>query len=129
VLSLPGNPLSVLATYLLFAKPILSFLTGKQPDPAFCFDVQLAEAIEKTHERLEFARGVIERDAAGQWQAWPQAQQGSHRLSSLLGGEFKHKLRPGSGSQVVLIELAEGARHYEARERVRCYPLAMWINQ
>src|SRR3546814_1236514 len=57
-LCLPGNPVSVLATYLALARPLLDQLQGRAaPRPQW--HARLAAPWNKVHERLEFLRGQL----------------------------------------------------------------------
>ena len=77
-LGLPGNPVSVLATFLTLGRSLLDGLQGRAERPRRF--ARLHSAIEKSHPRREFVRGTLDCDEGGtQWVA-PNAATGSHRL-------------------------------------------------
>ena len=77
-LGLPGNPVSVLATWLALGRVLVDGLQGRAPRPHRY--ARLSTPVEKTHARREFARGRLHCDATGvQWVA-PSDATGSHRL-------------------------------------------------
>ena len=62
---LPGNPVSVLATFLLLVRPAMLVMMGCKPAPLKEMVLPFkGEPILKTHGRAEFARGVIAYDGA-----------------------------------------------------------------
>jgi len=104
VLGLPGNPVSVLATFTAFAQPLLEALQGRSEPPQRWF-AALATPWDKRHERLELLRGRLHCDATGQLRVAPHPADASHRLR-------------GAADSDVLLVLGEGARRYEAGEVV-----------
>lgn len=77
-LGLPGNPVSVLATWLTLGRVLVDGMQGRAPRPRRF--ARLREAMEKQHPRREFVRGTLECDDTGmQWIA-ANAATGSHRL-------------------------------------------------
>lgn len=78
-LGLPGNPVSVLATWLTLGRRLLDGLQGRaEPRPRW--RARLASPLEKPHARMEFLRGWLEADAEGGLRVAPHAATGSHRL-------------------------------------------------
>lgn len=78
-LGLPGNPVSVLATYLTLGRALIDGLQGRvAPRPTWT--ARLAAPVEKAHSRREFlrARRVIADD--GGLGVEPNPANGSHRL-------------------------------------------------
>ncbi|TDK23341.1 molybdopterin molybdotransferase MoeA [Luteimonas aestuarii] len=96
-LCLPGNPVSVLATYHAFARPLLDGLQGRAPRSSW--RARLASPWDKRHERLEFLRGRLSPGDDGTLQVEPNPADGSHRMRAAADSD-------------VLIVLEEGARHY-----------------
>lgn len=81
VLGLPGNPVSVLATFLTLGRALLDALQGRnEPRPAW--HARLAEPLVKRHPRMEFQRGRLEASADGVLRVHPDPATGSHRLLS-----------------------------------------------
>jgi molybdopterin molybdotransferase len=78
-LGLPGNPVSVLATFLTLARPLLDTLQGRAQARGK-LRARLTADVAKSHERLEFLRGVLACDDTGQLQVTPNPADGSHRL-------------------------------------------------
>ena len=77
-LGLPGNPVSVLATWLTLGRVLVDGLQGRAPR-ARQF-ARLETAIDKTHARREFIRGSLHAGEDGVLQVRPHAATGSHRL-------------------------------------------------
>lgn len=80
---LPGNPVSVMVTFLLFARPAIMKLCGETsmalPEyPAIC-----DAPIYKSPGRKEYQRGICHLDEQGQWRVSTTGGQGSHILSSM----------------------------------------------
>ncbi len=95
-LCLPGNPVSVLATYLALARPLLDRLQGRvHARPRW--RARLASPWRKTHERLEFLRGRLRQDTEGGLEVEPNPADGSHRMRAAAGSD-------------ALVGLEEGAR-------------------
>src|SRR3546814_14409584 len=95
----PGNPVSVLATYLALARPLLDQLQGRAPRPQW--HARLAAPWNKVHERLAFLRGQLRSRADGGLAVEPNPADGSHRLRAAAASD-------------ALIVLGEGPRHYPA---------------
>lgn len=78
-LGLPGNPVSVMATYLAFGRALIDGLQGRtESRPSY--RARLVGGIEKTHPRREFIRATLYSDDAGVLHADPNPATGSHRL-------------------------------------------------
>jgi len=82
VLALPGNPVSVFATFLGFGRTLIDALQGRtEPRPAE--RAQLVAPIEKSHARREFQRATVFCDEHGVLRADPNPAVGSHRLRAV----------------------------------------------
>jgi molybdopterin molybdotransferase len=81
VFGLPGNPVSAMVTFLLFARPALRALQGGDPQVPRTRAV-LAQAVRRHAGRDECVRVRL---ADGR--ATPTGAQGSHRLTSMLGAD------------------------------------------
>ena len=100
VFGLPGNPVSALVTFGLFALPALRAL--QDADPALdSFPAKLAEPVAQEAHREQAVRVRLERER-GELRATPTGPQGSHILSSLLGAGGLALIPAGAG------ELAAG---------------------
>jgi len=95
-LGLPGNPVSVLATYLALARVLVDGMQGRAPRTRRF--ARLRAAIDKQHARREFVRGVLECDDTGtQWIA-ANAATGSHRLRAAADADALLVLAEGPQS-------------------------------
>src|SRR3546814_17906488 len=73
-----GTPVSVRASYLALAPPLLDQLQGRAPRPQW--HARLAAPWNKVHERLEFLRGQLRSRADGGLDVAPHPADGSPRL-------------------------------------------------
>ena len=81
---LPGNPVSVMVTFYQFVRDALLKLSGRDPLPPLpTFKVPCTSALKKAPGRTEFQRGVLTRDAAGNWSVHVTGEQGSGILRSM----------------------------------------------
>jgi molybdopterin molybdotransferase len=79
VLALPGNPVSVLATFLTLGRQLLRGLQGDQ-SPLPKFSARLSMPIVKNHDRREFQRGRLDYGGDGVLRVAPHPATASHRL-------------------------------------------------
>ena len=82
VIGLPGNPVSALVTFELFARPLLRAMLGLGGDGRLHLPARLTERVPKDPERRAFLRVVVRRAADG-WEASPAGGQGSAQLRPL----------------------------------------------
>jgi len=80
---LPGNPVSVMATFYQFVLPAIHKMNGLNERPPLLIQVSAGETFEKAPGRTEFQRGVLYRDDRGEWAVRSTGLQGSHVLSSM----------------------------------------------
>jgi molybdopterin molybdotransferase len=80
---LPGNPVSVMATFYQFVLPAIRKLSGQLPREPLVLQVRAAEPFTKSPGRTEFQRGILQRDNDGQWVVSSTGRQGSHVMSSM----------------------------------------------
>ncbi|KPN20396.1 molybdopterin biosynthesis protein [Xanthomonas sp. Mitacek01] len=106
-LCLPGNPVSVLATWLALGRRLVDGLQGRQPRPLR--RARLASDWGKKHERLEFLRGRWWIDETGISWVEPNPADGSHRMKAAADSD-------------ALIVLAAGPRDYAAGTPVDVLP-------
>jgi molybdopterin molybdotransferase len=86
VFGLPGNPVSAMVTFHLFARPALRALTGLDPY-AGRTQATLGTAHRKKPGKAHYLRCRLERTDAG-WRAHlTRDAQGSHVLTSVLGAD------------------------------------------
>jgi molybdopterin molybdotransferase len=107
-LCLPGNPVSVLATYLALGRPLLDGMQGRAAARPR-WRARLASPWHKAHERLEFLRGRLLSRDEGSLEVEPDPADGSHRMQAAADSD-------------ALIVLAEGAREYPAGTVVEVLP-------
>ena len=95
-LGLPGNPVSVLATFLTLGRVLIDGVQGRaERSRRFA---RLAAAIEKSHPRREFVRGTLESDETGALRVMPNAATGSHRLRAAAEADALLVLPEGAQS-------------------------------
>ena len=58
-LALPGNPVSVMATFYCFVQPAITRLSGGQYTPPLRLAAQCADNLKKRAGRLELQRGIL----------------------------------------------------------------------
>ena len=85
VFGLPGNPVSAMVTFLLFARPSIRAMLGAA-DARQRATAVLAGPYEKRPGRAHAIRVRLELAAEG-WRATPTKDQGSHVLTSMLGAD------------------------------------------
>jgi molybdopterin molybdotransferase len=85
VFGLPGNPVSVMATFLLLVRPALLAMSGGEPT-ARRVTARLGGDYEKPTDRAHAARCRLELDERG-WIATPLPRQGSHILTSMVAAD------------------------------------------
>ncbi len=103
--NLPGNPVSVLVTFLLFVQPAINVQLGRpEPLPTFSRGI-LASAVRRNERRHEFVRARSRRE-------------GDDVVLEPLGGQESHMIvRAGGADSLVSIE--PGAGEVDAGEGVR----------
>lgn len=104
LLGLPGNPVSVLATWLALGRPLVDGLQGRT-EPRLRLKARLAQPWHKRHERLEFLRGRLQAGDDGVLRVEPNPADGSHRLR-------------GAADSDALIVMPEGEREFVPGETV-----------
>ena len=102
VFGLPGNPVSAMVTFHLFARPAIRALQGAPPGAERATAV-LDEPVRLNPRREQALRVRLEADGDG-WHAVTTGNQGSHVLTSMLGARALALLPSGEG------ELAAGDR-------------------
>jgi molybdopterin molybdotransferase len=109
VFNLPGNPVSVLATFELLVRPAVNALLGL-PDPLPAFrEGTLAAAVRRNEERDELVRAVV------------RHEDGAPVLDPVLGQESHMIVRTGRAGALAWIPAGEG--ELAAGSAVRFLPL------
>lgn len=111
VFGLPGNPVSAIVTFLMFARPLLLRLQGRRQIEMQTQTAELAEAVSTKHGRREFLRGTLRSGADGRHVVQPHRRQGSNLLADLVAGDC-------------LIDVDEDDRDLAAGTTVRIIPLS-----
>ncbi len=86
-LGLPGNPVAVMVTFVLLARPLILRLQGATAIAPRLFRVAAGFAYDKKASRAEFLRARLEPDAAGGWIAQKYPRDGAGILSSLVAAD------------------------------------------
>jgi molybdopterin molybdotransferase len=92
VFGLPGNPVSAMVTFVLFARPALAALQGAPHEPAR-EPARLAVAVPRHPDRDECVRVTLREGVAT-----PTGPQGSHQLRSMLGADALAIVTAGPGT-------------------------------
>jgi len=80
---LPGNPVSVMVTFYQFVQPALRQLMGDRTAPIPGVRVRCASKLKKRPGRVEYQRGILERDETGELVVRKTGAQGSGILRSM----------------------------------------------
>jgi molybdopterin molybdotransferase len=93
---LPGNPVSAMVTFQLFARPALAALQGAAPD-ARRLTATLDSPIARNPEREQAIRVNLLQSQNGPRAAPTKGAQGSHVLTSMVGADGLALIAPGEG--------------------------------
>lgn len=99
VFGLPGNPVSAMVTFLLFARPALAAMQGAAHE-APRIVARLAEPIPRHPDRDECVRVTLHDGVAT-----PTGPQGSHQLRSMLRADGLAIVTAGEGNAEVGVEV------------------------
>ncbi len=80
---LPGNPVSVMATFYQIVQPSLQYMMGQHSEAPLMVEVPCADKLKKRPGRQDFQRGILERNGEGKLVVRSTGNQGSHILSSM----------------------------------------------
>jgi molybdopterin molybdotransferase len=81
---LPGNPVSVMATFYQLVQPALRALMGvRSQDPPLLLRAICQSGLHKKPGRLEFQRGVFDQEATGRYVVRSVGHQGAGVLRSM----------------------------------------------
>jgi molybdopterin molybdotransferase len=106
VIGLPGNPVSALVTFELFARPMIRAMLGLGGDGRLRIQARPLERIAKDPERRAFLRVAVWND-------------GDEMVARVTGGQGSAQLRPLAEANALLVvpegeDAADPARTYEA---------------
>ncbi len=102
VFGLPGNPVSAMVTFHLFARPAIRALAGAAPDERLA-EAVLDEPLRRSKGREQIVRCRLSAAADG-FHVAPTKAQNSHVLTSMLGAAAFATIPAGEG------EIAAGER-------------------
>jgi molybdopterin molybdotransferase len=115
IFGLPGNPVSTLVCFYLYARPALLKMSGKRRVGLPRVNARCAVDIKISKDLTEFVRVKLERDSDGGWRATPTGSQGSGILSSLsradgllIGPSAQTLLKAGAQATVLLLGGLDG---------------------
>ncbi len=80
---LPGNPVAVMVTFLQFVQPALRHLAGRLDVNPVQLPARCLSRLRKSPGRVEYQRGVMSVDDAGELVVESTGMQGAGRLSSM----------------------------------------------
>ena len=103
---LPGNPVSVMATFYQFVQPALRGMMGEIPGPFPTLRLPTETPLHKAPGRTDFQRGRLVHGADGQWRVNSTGLQGSHVLTSMSQADC-FVILPAECSGVAAGELVE----------------------
>jgi molybdopterin molybdotransferase len=95
VFGVPGNPVSAIVTFQLFARPALAALQGADPGVRRAQAV-LDEPVPRHARREQAVRVRLRADGDG-WHARLTGGQDSHMLTSMLGADALARIASGEG--------------------------------
>lgn len=95
---LPGNPVAVMVTFLVFVRPALLRLMGAGETEPLLLQAHSVEALRKKPGRTEYQRGIVGRDASGRLSVHTTGQQGSGVLRSMVEANALIVLHHDQGS-------------------------------
>ena len=81
---LPGNPVSVMATFHQIVQPALQRMMGMAPREPLTLRARLQGALRKKPGRTEFSRGILRHDGDGRLVVASAGRQGSGILTSMI---------------------------------------------
>lgn len=109
---LPGNPVAVMVTFYQFVQPALRHMMGTAEAEPLLVQARCQSALHKTPGRVEYQRGILERDADGQLNVRTTGKQGAGRISSMTAANCFIVLAPEldrvEPGDLVEVQLFEG---------------------
>ena len=121
VFGLPGNPVSTLVCFYLYARPALLKMSGRTEVGLPRVTARCARDIKLPKGLTEFVRVKLERRDGG-YVAVPTGNQGSGIFSSiaradglLIGPAEREQLREGDSAQVLMLAVETGEPFFERR--------------
>jgi len=109
-MGLPGNPVAVMVTFLLLARPLVLLLSGADDAPPRLFRVTSGFAYDKKGSRTEYLRARLKHGEVG-WVAEKFPRDGAGILTSMVESDG-------------LVEIPEGLSHVELGGAVDFLPFS-----
>ncbi len=110
-MGLPGNPVAVMVTFLMLARPLVLRLAGAVAAPPLRFRVTAGFDYKKRSNRCEYVRARLVRGAAGGWTAEKFPRDGAGILTSMIESDG-------------LVEIGEGVSRVAAGSPVEFLPFS-----
>jgi molybdopterin molybdotransferase len=110
-IGLPGNPVAVMVTFLLLARPLILLLSGAEDAPPRLFRVGAGFAYDKKGGRTEYLRVRLKRGENGDWIAEKFPRDGAGILTSMVESDG-------------LVEIGEGISRIELGAPVDFLPFS-----
>jgi molybdopterin molybdotransferase len=110
-MGLPGNPVAVMVTFLLLARPLILLLSGAEDAPPRLFRVGAGFAYDKKGSRTEYLRVRLKRGENGDWIAEKFPRDGAGILTSMVESDG-------------LVEIGEGISRIELGAPVDFLPFS-----
>ncbi|HZL58854.1 MAG TPA: gephyrin-like molybdotransferase Glp [Stellaceae bacterium] len=110
-MGLPGNPVAVMVTFLLLARPLILRLSGAEEAPPRLFRVKSGFAYDKKGSRTEYLRARLKRGDGGEWIAEKFPRDGAGILTSMVESDG-------------LVEIAEKTSHVELGGEIDFLPFS-----
>lgn len=109
-MGLPGNPVAVMVTFLLLARPLVLRLSGADDAPPRLFRVTAGFAYDKKGSRTEYVRARLKPGESG-WVAEKFPRDGAGILTSMVESDG-------------LVQIPEGLSHVELGSAVEFLPFS-----
>jgi molybdopterin molybdotransferase len=111
-MGLPGNPVAVMVTFLILARPLVLRLNGAVPSAPRRFRVTAGFDYKKRSNRCEYVRARLEPGPEGGWVARKFPRDGAGILSSMVESDGLAEIGEGvsrveSGMSVAFIPFSE----------------------
>jgi molybdopterin molybdotransferase len=84
---LPGNPVAVMVTFMIFARPAIQRLSGQTPTDPPRFKVKAAFGTKKKLNRREWLRGILTRGDDGGLSVEKFSRDGAGILTSMVAAD------------------------------------------
>jgi len=110
-MGLPGNPVAVMVTFLLLARPLILLLSGAEDSTPRLYRVASGFTYEKKGSRTEYLRARLRRDDSGLWVAEKFPRDGAGILTSMVESDG-------------LVQIGEGVSHVELGSPVDFLPFS-----